>query len=133
MVSRRHSSPAPADPLSDPPKRGLGFRFIRRLYRVFFERPLWWFLAKVKEFFFADTLHRLGLIETRLTHIEDRLHRLETSGPAQWDVLEQLILAILRQPTQDCESSAISSDALHMAARSKPSEVNDMNATNSLR
>lgn len=80
--------------------------FLRPIYRAFFERPLWWFLTKVKAFFFAEVGVQLGNIEGRLgdqsqahrlAAIEERLRSLEASNAAQWDSLEQLLLAMFRQ------------------------------------
>lgn len=78
---------------------------LRPFYHVFFERPLWWFLAKVKEFFFAEVGVRLGNIERladdaerRLAAIEERLRRVEAANAAQWDALEELLLALFHQP-----------------------------------
>jgi hypothetical protein len=77
----------------------------RPIYRVFFERPLWWFLAKVKAFFFAEIsvqisqgFRRVEDLERRLCAIEERLQATERSNAAQWDALEQLLLAVFRQP-----------------------------------
>jgi len=115
------------------PEKGLGFRAARYVYRGWFERPVWWWLAKVKEFFFAETLHRLTVLESRLGQIEERLQRMEASTPAQWDALEQLILAILRQPAQDCQDLT-SPIHLHQSTNKiEPSELNGVNATGNLR
>ena len=72
------------------------FRAIARpVYRTFFERPLWWFLAKLKTYFLAEISERLSAIEAKL----QKLDAMETSTAAQWDGIEQLILAILRHDT----------------------------------
>jgi hypothetical protein len=115
------------------PRKGLGFRAARRVYRRFFELPLWWFLAKVKEFFFAETLERLALVEARLARIEEHLRGIQASTPAQWDALEQLIFAVLRQPTQDGASSVGVTGILHTAAQSKSPELNSVNGSETLR
>jgi AcrR family transcriptional regulator len=83
--------------------------FLRPIYRRFFERPLWWFLAKVKAFFLAEVGIQLGNIERRFrtedavdeqrwASLEQRLRSLEASNAAQWDAMEQLLLALFRQP-----------------------------------
>ena len=38
----------------------LAIIFMRPVYRAFFERPLWWFLARVKACFFAEVGVQLG-------------------------------------------------------------------------
>lgn len=82
---------------------------LRPIYRIFFERPLWWFLAKLKSFFLNEVSGQLGGIEHRLQAaeteqrqnwqtIQSQLQRIEANNAAQWDALEQLLLAVLRQP-----------------------------------
>jgi len=79
------------------------------IYRKFFKRYLWWFLAKVKTFFFAEVGIQLGNIERRFqvedavdeqrwASLEQRFRSLEASNAAQWDAIERLLLALLRQP-----------------------------------
>jgi hypothetical protein len=68
------------------------------------ERPLWWFLDKVKAFFFAETQARLTAIEMRLTSLEQQLSggqgfsHLEKANAEQWAAIEQLLFALWRQP-----------------------------------
>ena len=69
---------------------------LRPIYLKLFERPLWWFLTKVKAFFFAETSVHLENIERRLQAIEQLAARGDNG--AQWDALEQLVLALFRQP-----------------------------------
>ena len=94
--------------------------FVRPLYRTFFERPLWWFLARVKTFFFAEVGVQLANIERRLAEdhhaqrlatIEERLRMLEANNAAQWDALEQLLLALFRQSEVPFTESVASSAA----------------------
>jgi hypothetical protein len=87
--------------------------FIRPIYRTFFERPLWWFLARVKTFFMSETSERLLALEQRLTklenleHIEEFFRRSEASNAAQWDAIEQLLLAMFcRHESPISESEA---------------------------
>lgn len=77
---------------------------LRPIYRALIERPLWWFLAKVKAFFFAEItvqvaegFSKLEDLERRLRTIEERLQGAERNNGAQWDALEQLLLAMFRQ------------------------------------
>ena len=83
--------------------------FVRPIYRTFFEKPLWWFVARVKTFFFAEIGLQLGNFERRFqtedavsdqrwAALERRLQSLEAANAAQWDALEQLLLALFRQP-----------------------------------
>src|SRR5882724_2149203 len=83
--------------------------FLRPIYRTFFERLVWWFLARVKAFFLAEIGPQLERIERRLQSeeadrqqrwaaIEERMRSAEASNAAQWDALEQLLLAMFRQP-----------------------------------
>ena len=80
---------------------------LRPIYRTFFERLFWWFLLKVKVFLLADVHAQLNSIEARLQKndsqqhwaaVEERLSGLERNNAAQWDSLEQLLLALFRQP-----------------------------------
>jgi hypothetical protein len=71
---------------------------LRPIYKGFFERPLWWFLAKVKAFFLAEIGPQLEGTGRRLAAIEERLQSAEASNAAQWDALEQLLLALFHQP-----------------------------------
>jgi len=74
-------------------KRGL-----RPIYRSFVERPLWWFLAKVKAFFLAEIGVQIQNTEQRVAAMEERLRQIDVNNAAQWDALEQLLLALFRQP-----------------------------------
>ncbi len=78
---------------------------LRPIYRTFFERLFWWFLLKVKLFMLADIRAQLESIETRLQSddsqrrwaaMEDRLRNMEAGNAAQWDAMEQLLLALFR-------------------------------------
>jgi hypothetical protein len=85
----------------------------RPIYRTFVEQPLWWFLAKVRTFFMAETSERLLALEQRLAELENQhIHELfrhaEASNAAQWDAIEQLLLAMFRRPeppTSDSEAA----------------------------
>jgi hypothetical protein len=81
----------------------------RPIYRTFFDRLFWWFLARIKVFLLSDITIRLENIERRLqtleadsqqrgTSIEERLRSAERNNIAQWEALEQLLLALFRQP-----------------------------------
>ena len=112
--------------------KSLAISIIRPIYRALFERPLWWFLSKVKDYFFAETNLQLESIERRLAQLEgrptagkdeeqwsslhSRLRSLEASGvaqqgsnAAQWDAIEQLLLAMFRQPEVVRVETAVSS------------------------
>lgn len=73
----------------------------RPIYRAFLERPLWWFLAKLKTFFIADLAAQVQAIrEDHARHwadIDERLRHLEAGDQAQWSSLEQLLLSLFRQ------------------------------------
>jgi hypothetical protein len=75
---------------------------LRPIYRSFFERPLWWFLARVKLFFLTEIFARLDAIEQRLREdrqgAEERLRAAEENNLVQWDAMEQLLLALFHQP-----------------------------------
>ncbi len=75
---------------------------LRPFYRTFVERPLWWFLARVRIFFMSDTSARLDNVEQQLGEvrkaIEEGLRRSEENDRAQWDALEQLLLGLFHQP-----------------------------------
>lgn len=77
---------------------------LRPIYKGFFERPLWWFLARVKAFFLAEIGPQLASTEHRLAAIEERLQSAEANNAAQWNALEQLVLALFRQPEVRIES-----------------------------
>lgn len=81
---------------------------LRPVYRAFFEKPLWWFLAKLKAFFIADLsaqvqaireeqARHLAAVDERLQRLDERLRRLEAGDPAQWNSLEQLLLSLFHQ------------------------------------
>ena len=90
----------------------IGVSVVRPIYRKVIARPLWWFVARVKVFFLAEIgpqLESIGrqleherqllaAIEGRLHSIEDRLHGIERGNKTQWDGIEQLLLALYRQP-----------------------------------
>src|SRR3569833_904781 len=90
----------------------IGVSVVRPIYRSVIARPLWWFVARVKVFFLAEIgpqlesigrqleheRQMLAAIEGRLHSIEDRLHGIERGKKTQWDGLEQLLLALYRQP-----------------------------------
>jgi hypothetical protein len=121
---------------------GLGERiaifFVRPVYRVFFERPLWWFLAKIKAYFLAEMGDRLGNFERRFQIEADRRctaleQRLEAANAEQWDAMEKLLLALFRQPelrTLDAEWKRGSQDNTSII---DTSDANGMHAANSVR
>lgn len=83
---------------------------LRPFYKAFLEKPLWWFLAILKSFFFHEI--NIQLQEIRQDHariiaaLNDRMGELEAKNAAQWDALEQLILALNRQPRLEVFQSA---------------------------
>lgn len=112
---------------------------VRPVYRAFVEKPLWWFLAKVKAFFFAETLQRLQAIEHRLAAlerpetIEELFRRTEASNAAQWDALEQLLLALFRQPESQIVESGKGAGAPEHTVMSSVAESNRVNGPNTIR
>jgi hypothetical protein len=111
--------------------------FVRPFYKALVERPLWWFLSRVKAFFFTETMDRLAAIETKLGGFEnlpryqDHFNHIEASNAAQWDALEQLLLAVLSQPRDvvwDLEAGGSAGDSLSSATKSFKA-----NASNNLR
>ena len=72
---------------------------LRPIYRTFFERLIWWFLARVKIFLLGDMAAQVQSIERRLredyqqrlTAIEERLRAAEENNVVQWDAMEQLL------------------------------------------
>jgi hypothetical protein len=95
----------------------------RPIYRMLFERPLWWFLAKVKAFFFLETNKSVAELSARVAALEDsflrrsgadvnaRLQSIEAANTAQWAALESLLLAMFRQ--QEVIGSGIDRAAPH--------------------
>lgn len=80
----------------------------RPFYKRYFERPLWWFLSKVKDYFFADsieaTARRSAEMEARLRHVEAQLDSVQSqlsqigaNDMAKWSAIEELVLGMLRQ------------------------------------
>ena len=118
----------------------VGVSVVRPFYRTFFEKPLWWFLAKVKAFFFAETSERLLRIENRLAalekpeSIEELFRRTEASNAAEWDALEQLLLALYRQPEsrRPLELGKENSVSQH-AAIASAAEINRVNGPHTIR
>lgn len=115
---------------------------LRPIYRTFFERLFWWFLLKVKVFMLADVQTRLASIEARLgsdeslrrwAEIEERLRKTEAANAAQWDALEQLLLALYRVP----ESRGLDSDSKvtteQETAFSNANELTRAHAANNIR
>jgi hypothetical protein len=99
---------------------------LRPFYKAFFEKPLWWFLARVKAFFLAEIGPQIESTGHRLAAIEQRLQSTEANNVAQWGALEQLLLALYRQPEvrldsdgkswiqrDDLTSSAAGQDRIH--------------------
>ncbi len=77
----------------------------RPIYRTFIERPLWWFLSRVKAYFLVEVGPQLENIgrhlqdqQQRWAALEERLQRAEAGNAAEWDALEQLLLALFREP-----------------------------------
>ena len=111
--------------------------FVRPFYKALVERPLWWFLSRVKAFFFAETMDRLTAIEMKLGGLgnspryENHFNHIEASNAAQWDALEQLLLAVLSQPrdvVRELDSGGSAGDSLSPATKSFTA-----NASNNLR
>lgn len=85
----------------------------------------------------SECLRRLERIESeqrqRLATIEERLRAAEASNAAQWDGIEQLLLAMFRQP------ESRSSDAEWKTAASQPNpasngaDLNRVHAAGSIR
>lgn len=115
----------------------------RPIYRTFFERLLWWFLAKLKIFLLgeigvqiSECLVKIDNVERRLREIEELaapLRDAELKNAAQWDAMEQLLLAMFRQP----ELLALDSDReLGMpphTATSSAGELNRAHAASNIR
>lgn len=57
-------------------------RIFRPVYKKFIERPLWWFLAKVKAFFMAEVSVQIEQTSQRLVAIEERLRTAEATAEA---------------------------------------------------
>lgn len=113
----------------------------RPIYRTFVERLLWWFLTKVKIFFLADIAVQLDSIERRLREdhqqrwavIEERLRGAEVSNTAQWDAMEQLLLALFREPELPRLDSDWKFNSAQCTAISSPAELNRAHAASNLR
>ena len=117
---------------------------LRPIYRTFFERLLWWFLARIKVFFLAEIgvqlsqiLRKLENIESghqqRYAAIEERLRAAESNNAAQWDGLEQLLLAMFRQPEarpSDTEWKATTPQEIPI---SNGTDLNRVHAASSIR
>jgi hypothetical protein len=109
-------------------------KLFRPIYRAFFERPIWWFLGKVKNFFFAETSIRLENIERRLAEdssngngfaaIEERLRVAEANNAAQWDAIERLLLALFQQPEARALDSARDAEVQNLSATAEANGVN---------
>lgn len=115
----------------------------RPIYRTFFERLLWWFLTRIKIFFLAEigvqmsqTLRKLEELQSSQQHwaeIENRLRVMEANNAAQWDGLEQLLLAMFRQPesrNSDTEWENITSEKI---PHSTSADLNRVHAAGTLR
>jgi len=78
-------------------------KLLRPFYKKFLEMPLWWFLKRVKAYFLAEIGPQLESTAHRLAVIEARLNALDGNNVAQWSALEQLLLALYRQPEEYAE------------------------------
>ena len=79
------------------------------LYQFIFGQVVWPFIARVKVFFFAETIAELALMQQRLELLEAeqrktaqfladfRDHQREQSA-AHWSSMEDLLLCMLREP-----------------------------------
>ncbi|MDQ2843054.1 MAG: hypothetical protein M3Y72_18850 [Acidobacteriota bacterium] len=112
----------------------------RPIYRKFIERSLWSFLAKIKVFFMAETSERLSLLENRVVELtnllqtnEQRFRNMEASGTAQWDAMEQLLLAMFRQRESRIYDADRESSTLQQAAILNTTDVNRVNEPNTVR
>lgn len=115
---------------------------LRPIYRTFFERLFWWFLLKVKVFMLAEVQARLASIEARLgsdesprrwAEIEERLRKAEGANAAQWDALEQLLLALYRQPESHRLDSDLKVATGQETAFSNANELTRAHAANNIR
>jgi len=74
----------------------------RPIYRIFLERPLWSFLTKIKGFLLAEITQKLEDMQSRDAQcwrtIDERLQTLEAENTARWAAIEELLLAMFRQP-----------------------------------
>jgi hypothetical protein len=99
--------------------------FLRPPYKLFVEPPLWWFLSRAKSYFFAEIGVQLGNMEQhmirdnsleRLAALETQIRTLEknlvTQNAAQWDAIEQLLIALYRQPLAESTPSDEVSDTV---------------------
>jgi hypothetical protein len=110
-------------------------RILRPVYKLFFERPLWWFLAKVKAFFMAEITGQIGQMSRKLEVLEERLQaveanreqrvfavqaNMEASNVAQWKAIEQLLLALLSQPEARVDTQSALGTLHHELAELPP-------------
>ncbi len=134
--------------------------FVRPIYRTFFERPIWWFLARMKTFFLSEIGVQLGNFERRflledevndqrwgaleerlriiesksVVAIEERLQRAEATNAAQWDAIEQLLLALFRQPATHTAIESRNSQSLDTAnGNGTGPDLNRAHAANHIR
>ena len=117
----------------------------RPIYRTFFERLLWWFLARIKAFLFAETgaqlsqiLRKLEGIEARLqqqrwSEIEERLRVMEANNAAQWDGLEQLLLAMFREAGNQNIDERWGTSMHQESSGSSVADLNRVHAASSIR
>ncbi len=78
-------------------------KLLRPFYKKLVEKPLWWFLARVKAYVLAEIGPQLESTGHRLAVIEARLNAIDHNNVAQWSALEQLLLALYRQPEESFE------------------------------
>jgi hypothetical protein len=114
---------------------------LRPIYRTFFERLIWWFLARVKVFLLGDMAAQVASIDRRLredyqqrlTAIEERLRAAEENGVVQWDALEQLLLALFHQPQLRTMARNGEHDASHETPALTTVPVNRPHAASNIR
>ena len=106
--------------------------FLKPIYRVL-QKPLWWFLAKVKAFFFAETYVQLSAIEQRLQALEQASVQAKASHTAQWHAMEQLLLALFRDPKSRSLDPDWKADEAHEAQPLSASDLSRVDAANNIR
>ena len=106
---------------------GLLKKLFRPVYKLFIEKPLWWFLDKVKAFFLAEIGVQIAETAHRLAVMEQRQAAADAGRGAQWNALEQLLLAMFRQPDASVRSASPQNElAADAAGRDRTNERNNL-------
>jgi hypothetical protein len=90
----------------------------------------------VKTFFFAETMEHLRALESRVQRLEaldHRLQHLQTDTAERWAAIEELLLALFRQPPPKHAQDSVDRDARELPYYPCVTELTAVDEQNNLR